>query len=757
MYRRIAAPWICILFLLCFVVIIVEIAPPTEATTIYVDDSGGADYNTIQEAINAASEGDTVYIYSGIYNENVIVDKTINLTGEDNTSTIIDGGGSGDVLRVTADGVDISGFKITGSGFSGDGAGVKLAYVSNCEITNNNLISNGKNGIRLEHSNDNIIKYNDLSYNNYAGIIMSSSNRNSIMYNQISNHRYGISVGSSSENTIIGNIMVENSITINANNIGQWNTHAIDTSNMVNGKPIYYWKNKDGGTVSSGAGQVILANCSNVTVDNQKLTNGSVGIYLGFSSNINVINNNISNNQYGMWILYSSQNFIKYNAAFSNEWEGIHLTSSSENIIVNNNLISNKRHGMELTESSENLIISNIASNNNDAGINLRESNDNTIEKNDIYSNNYSVKIQFTHSFQRSFNNRIFHNNFRDNAYEAIDNDDMNFWDNGYPSGGNYWGNYSGSDSYSGINQDNYGSDGIGDTPYIIDDDTEDKYPFMKMINTDLPNVKLITPENNSLLKDFTIICFLVSDFDLKSVYYSINEEPFRTFKPPYEFDTADWDDGSYVVTIKAEDYGNNICEMWYNFKVDVTPPSIISSSLYNKSSNVDLDLKIIIDFSEQMDTGSVEDALSISPYAEYICSWSNNNMTFTIEFSESLEYNTNYQVKIGTSARDLAGHYLKNPYEDGFITEAKPRNQELTIIIFLVFIVLVIIVILLGYLFKRKSIKSIEVKPLQELQSTEQGIPITCPDCGYIFNITEGSGLTHVQCPNCGTQGTFK
>jgi hypothetical protein len=55
-----------------------------------------------------------------------------------------------------------------------------------------------------------------------------------------------------------------------------------------------------------------------------------------------------------------------------------------------------------------------------------------------------------------------------------------NTWDNGYPSGGNYWSDYTGSDAKSGPNQDQSGSDGIGDTPRVIDFYNKDNYPLME-------------------------------------------------------------------------------------------------------------------------------------------------------------------------------------------------------------------------------------------------------------------------------------
>jgi len=74
----------------------------------------------------------------------------------------------------------------------------------------------------------------------------------------------------------------------------------------------------------------------------------------------------------------------------------------------------------------------------------------------------------------------IYHNNFVDNANQAqIANSTLNAWDNDYPPGGNYWSDYAGVDLYSGVFQDGTGSDGIGDTAYVIDGSNQDGYPFM--------------------------------------------------------------------------------------------------------------------------------------------------------------------------------------------------------------------------------------------------------------------------------------
>lgn len=77
-------------------------------------------------------------------------------------------------------------------------------------------------------------------------------------------------------------------------------------------------------------------------------------------------------------------------------------------------------------------------------------------------------------------NNTIYHNNFIKNTRQALSLDSVNIWDNGYPSGGNYWSEYAGVDFYSGPYQNETGSDGIGDTQYTVGANNTDRYPFIR-------------------------------------------------------------------------------------------------------------------------------------------------------------------------------------------------------------------------------------------------------------------------------------
>jgi parallel beta-helix repeat protein len=96
---------------------------------------------------------------------------------------------------------------------------------------------------------------------------------------------------------------------------------------------------------------------------------------------------------------------------------------------------------------------------------------------NTLVNNDYGV------SCWSNTQNVIYHNNFVNNTHQSFSEDSSNFWDNGYPSGGNYWSDYNGTDLYSGPYQNGTGSDGIGDASYVIDAYNRDNYPLMGLFS----------------------------------------------------------------------------------------------------------------------------------------------------------------------------------------------------------------------------------------------------------------------------------
>jgi len=118
-----------------------------------------------------------------------------------------------------------------------------------------------------------------------------------------------------------------------------------------------------------------------------------------------------------------------------------------------------------------------------DTGVQLLKTNNTIISGNNITANSYcGIMLGY------SFNNVIYHNNFIDNLglQHAYSHYSANIWDDGYPSGGNFWSGYIDIDLYHGVGQNEIGSDGIWDHSYVIDGDNPDNYPLVKPFAHDI-------------------------------------------------------------------------------------------------------------------------------------------------------------------------------------------------------------------------------------------------------------------------------
>ncbi|HDM67374.1 MAG TPA: PKD domain-containing protein, partial [Thermoplasmatales archaeon] len=171
------------------------------ATTIYVDDSGGTDYTSIQDAIDAANTSDIIYVYSGVYQENLVINKSITLQGEGGDSTEIHGSGD-HTIKILASNVSISGFTVKNTGISNSFSSVYLDCVSNCFLENL-VIQNAGNGIYLVNSNGNTVMNNYIHSSN-IGIYLSNADENIVKDNDIKNNNaYGIYITSTSNGNIL--------------------------------------------------------------------------------------------------------------------------------------------------------------------------------------------------------------------------------------------------------------------------------------------------------------------------------------------------------------------------------------------------------------------------------------------------------------------------------------------------------------------------------------------------------------------------
>jgi len=454
------------------------------------------DFETIQEAVNKAFEGDTLMVASGTYYENVYIRKDfLKFIGEDVSTTIVDGGGRGNVFLIWADHTEIRGFTLRNSGknptedvpFSG-------ALVYDCESVNLTDV---------------------VATNNWAGIFLYCSSNVGLKGNHMTGNHFNFGIEGYRLSDFI---------------------HSIDESNMVENKPICYIKNGSHRTVSTAGGCVLLVNSTNIRVEKLELVNNYAGILCLASANISIINLKVSLNQIGVYVrncvsvTVRSSNLTKnrvgilvedaekvtvkknvINNAYSfgdgiriidsngcetkfnlltDNAQGLYLSYSNNNT-VSFNILRRNYINLWLYYSNENIVRNNEASSSLFSGIFLTSAHNNLLIENHLLNNIFNVLGEgIALNIETSFNNSIFHNKFIDNTYNVFTINSVNKFDDGYLSGGNYWSDYTFTDYYSGPYQNETGSDGIGDAVYIIDEHNVDRYPLM---NPWVPTSRFIT------------------------------------------------------------------------------------------------------------------------------------------------------------------------------------------------------------------------------------------------------------------------
>jgi len=423
-------------------------------------------------------------------------------------------------------------------------SGIVLDSSSSNTVFENNITGWISAGIFLDsYSEYNVIFGNNVTNDaEWASGIGISSSFNIISGNNVTTGAFGgagIYIGGCFNNTLSGNEMHIWGLSVEGSTLNHF-MHSIDDSNLVHGKSVYYLVNENDLVLDydTQAGYVALINCTDMTVEGQTLKKNEQGLLLFNTNSSRIMNNTIISNWHGLLLRGSANNTISRNLITSNGLDegygGVQLSSSSNNTISENNITNNVDYGISLSSSSENSIYGNNITNNGYGmmpypGVLLSDSSYNTISGNNVADNaGTGIKLwgssnynsisgnNITHSdygdgiglfsssgntisgnnianngweyqkngifFTSSSNNYIYHNNFVNNFNQVSSSDSINLWDDGYPSGGNYWSDHVGVDDYSGPNQDQPGSDRIGDTPRIIDENNRDNYPLMNPV-----------------------------------------------------------------------------------------------------------------------------------------------------------------------------------------------------------------------------------------------------------------------------------
>jgi parallel beta-helix repeat protein len=410
----------------------------------------GSYYGTgvlLQNVSNVVVENTNVqYFEHGIYldnsNSSILKGNTmgacgIEVTQNSNNNQIIMNKVSGDIS------IDfVKDNEVTGNSASS----ISLSWSTNVTVLDNN-ISDDK---RIDST---------LVLGNYSeGIYADNSGNCRISDNTVERKNIGIDIWQSTNFTLTGNTLLNNQVGFKL--LGsdiQHNLHNIDTSNTVNGKPVYFLVNRTNYQFPTNAGWLAAINCKNITVQN----------------------------------LVSTPN-----------WDGVLLVDTQDSKIVNSNLTGNF-NAIRLQNVTNCIINQNTITNNEFAALYFEGTTNSTITENEILSNYY-----FLDMWHNSTNNTLFHNDFIGNWTGSVSSESQNQWDNGVE--GNFWSTFAGVD----LNHN-----GISDSPYLINSNSNnsDRYPLMKPRNSQAAEQLQIQTSGNLLLAmPEEYLNYSVSNFDGK-------------------------------------------------------------------------------------------------------------------------------------------------------------------------------------------------------------------------------------------------
>jgi PGF-pre-PGF domain-containing protein len=329
----------------------------TNVPTMRVGSGSGYDYSSIQEAINDADDGDTIIVTDGIYNENVVVNKSVILRSENGSgSTIVNASDSSDhVFNVIVSNVTIDGFNVTGVNAINK-AGIYLSYSDNCTVRNN-IVNTNYDGIVLVNSNYNLLTSNVASNNYKNGIYLSSSDNNTFTSCIANfNEQYGFYLLSSNNNTLTDNVANNNTYRIESLSTSV-DSLVEPMESLSDGAPTgFYISSSDNNILTdntanynTGGYQVFMTSVSNnvVSPDIADVSRYSSGFSLSSSYNTTLADNTaIGNEDYAFYSSYSYDNTVDKLKMAESSMQLSFVTDFSEMAVGDNESISSAPTGM---------------------------------------------------------------------------------------------------------------------------------------------------------------------------------------------------------------------------------------------------------------------------------------------------------------------------------------------------------------------------------------------------------------------------
>ncbi len=429
-----------------------------------------------------------------------------------------------------------------------DYVGIQIGPYSHNNTLSGNTANNNTDGLYLEYSDNNKISGNTINNNDHNGIELWFANNNTMSGNILNNSQSAISLIVSSNSTLSGNLMEFCGISLSGPLV-MMASHSIDTTNLVNSKPVYYYVNEKGlGTSDfTKAGQIIMVNCNESMIAGFNLSDGTVGILLSYSHNNTISGNVLNNIERGLILFGSSSNMLSGNTV-ENNFIGIFLVGGVNNTISGNTV------------------------NNNTDGIRLYNSNSSMFYENFIQNNEgYGVYIN------TGTQNLFFRNYFINNTVHAYDDGINNDWNN--PEIGNYW------DNYTGVDADN--DDGIGDIPHIISMSPliQDFLPIWDDGDDLAPQITINTPIYYDLMgKKSPTFDVKITDQTLNSTWYRLWNGTKLTNNNTFEYlidneiEQNIWNEvgnGTVTITFFANDSKGKISYKNVSVRKDIFNPII--------------------------------------------------------------------------------------------------------------------------------------------------------------------------------------
>jgi len=466
------------LLLTSMLTLALNIQPVKASGTIYIRADGSVDPSTAP----IFSVDNVTYTFTGDVNDSIVVERG-NIIIDGNGYTL-QGSGSGNGFYWNG----INNVTIKNATVKGFGYGVYLNSTLHNVLSGNN-IANNLYGITLGYSSNNSMPGNNITANNGIGIYLYRSSNNSLSGNNITAKFDGISLSSSVNNSIFGN-NVRAGLSSGIRLFGSSNNNVYD-----NGITAYRGK---GIWLSFSSNNSICGNNISACIND-------LGIEIASFSNYNIVcGNNIIDNGGGIELHTSSNNTLRSNIMVNNTYNfGVFGASLPDyvNDVDASNTVDGKPVYYWINEQNSavpsdagyvalvnctRITVQNLSLTKNEQGVILASTTNSTITKNNITDNRFGIQFKNLSNYNRisgnnianntlgtwlSYsNNSIYHNSFINNTNQVYIESSVNVWDVGYPSGGNYWSDYTGVDA---------NGDGIGDTPYIIDADNRDRYPLM--------------------------------------------------------------------------------------------------------------------------------------------------------------------------------------------------------------------------------------------------------------------------------------